>query len=354
MTTFEAELAHELRSLPTAAPAALRERVRALGEPEPRWTFPAFGWRRAGLVLVPACLGVVVSAAAIHGLLSSGGSHRDSSGTFAKAQQHGAAATGGAVEGAPTRRRPLSPSVPVYGQTQLGVPAPSTTRHQDYQADLRVRVGDLESLGRKTAQAMQVTRGLGGYVASVSQSSARGEPGEADLVLRVPVAKVEDAMIQLSALGTVLEQHVSIVDLENTVRQQRQQVRALQLQILRLTAALRRPLPADVRLRLQFQLDDARRNLSAATGARKATLREAALSRISLALTTEHAAAAATHHRGRFGSAVSAAVGFLAGAGAIALAALIVLAPLALIVVLVLWGVRVVRRRTADRVLAAS
>ena len=352
MTTFEAELAHELRSLPTAAPAGLRERVRALGEPEPRRTFPAFGWRRAALVLVPACLAAVVSAAAIDGLLSSRASHQDSSREFAKLNQHGATGSG-SVNSLPSRSA-LSPSAPVHGSTPLGIPTPSTTRHQDYQADLRVRVDDLESLGRKTAQAMQVTRGLGGYVASVSQSSERGEPGEADLVLRVPVSSVEDAMIQLSALGTVLEQHVSIVDLENTVRQQRQHVRALQLQIVRLTAALRQSLPADVRLRLQFQLDDARRNVRAATGARKAALREAALSRISLALTTEHAAATATHHRGRFGNAVSAAVGFLEGAGAIALTALIVLAPLALIVALVLWGVRTVRRRTADRVLAAS
>src|SRR5436190_2537946 len=85
MTTFEAELAQELRSLPTAAPSALRDRVRGLCEPEPRrWTLPPFRWRRAALVLVPACLVAVVFAAAIHGLFSSRGSRQASVGSVAK------------------------------------------------------------------------------------------------------------------------------------------------------------------------------------------------------------------------------------------------------------------------------
>src|SRR5690242_8642406 len=243
MTTFEAELTQELRALPTAAPAALRERVRALGEPQPRRTVAPVRWRRAALVLVPACVVAIVAAAVIRGVVASGGSSHDAS---ARLNPTVRSSTGGAAQAGSNSDRVRGARVfAPETKASPAIPAPSTTRHQDYQADLRVRVPDLESLGRKTAQAMQVTRSLGGYVASVSQSSARGEPGEADLVLRVPVARVEDAMIQLSGLGTVLEQHVSIVDLENTVRQQRQQVRALQLQIVRLTAALRQPPPAD-------------------------------------------------------------------------------------------------------------
>jgi hypothetical protein len=354
MSTFEAELARELRALPTTAPPSLRERVRALGEPEPRRALPRIPWRGATFVLVPACLAALLAAAVVHGVLSSNRPHPASAGALTNVR-HGVAASGG-TERAPVHTRSLSPSVPADSAASpqaLTVPGPTPARHQDYEADLRVRVDDLDVLGRRTAQAMQVTRELGGYVASVAQSSARGETAEADLVLRVPVARVEDAMIRLSALGTVLEQHVSIVDLENTVNQQRQQIRALKLQILRLTAALRQSLPADVRLRLQFQLDDARRNLAAVSGANKATLREAALSRISLSLTTQHAAAA-KHERGRIGGAVSGALRFLAGAGAIALAALIVLTPIAVLIVLGWWGVRAFRRRSADRLLAAS
>jgi hypothetical protein len=202
---------------------------------------------------------------------------------------------------------------------------------------------------------MRVTQQLGGYVASVSQSSVAGQPGESDLVLRVPVAHVEGAMIQLSALGTVLEQHVSIVDLENAVQQQRQRIRALQLHVARLTAALQQPgLTPDVRLRLQFQLDDARRNLSNVTGANNTTLREAALSRISLSLTTQHVVAAKKHHRSLFARATSDALDFLAGAGAVTLAALIILSPLLVLGALLYFGVRTYRRREAQRLLGTT
>jgi hypothetical protein len=168
------------------------------------------------------------------------------------------------------------------------------------------------------------------------------------------VANVEQAMVQLSALGTVLDQHVSIVDLERAVQQQRDRIRALRVRIAKISAALRESLPADVRLRLQFQLDDARRALALATGAHKATLRAAALSRVALTLTTERAAAATPHRRGRFGSAVVNAGHFLAAAGAIALLVLIVASPLLLLALLWWLGARAWRRREERRLLAET
>jgi hypothetical protein len=163
-------------------------------------------------------------------------------------------------------------------------------------------------------------------------------------------------MVRLSALGTVLEQHVSIVDLENAVRQQRQQIRALRLQIARITAALHQPgLSTDERLRLQFQLDDARRNLASVTGRNKATLREAALSRIQLYLTTQKPIAPAKKHSsGFFHRAVSSAVDFLVGAGAVTVAALIIVSPLLVVALLIWLGVRTYRRREARRLLGTA
>jgi hypothetical protein len=253
------------------------------------------------------------------------------------------------THGAATRDVPLA-----QPHRSLALPAPSPTRHQDYQADLRVRVKDYDALGRETAAAMRITTGLGGFVASVQQSSTKGTPGEADLVLRIPVANVEKAMVQLSALGTVVDQHVSIVDLEQTVRLQRDRMRALRVRIAKISAALQQSLPADVRLRLQFQLDDARRALARETGTQKATLREAALSRIALTLTTEQAITATTHHHGRFGSAVANAGHFLAAAGAIALLVLIVVSPLLLLALLWWYGARAWRRREERRLLAET
>lgn len=338
--TFPADLVAALRGLPTAAPPELRERIRGLGEPTSRRALVAWRSPRPVLVvLAPACVLALVVAAVVHAVLSS---------STPKSELAGAPKPLGA-QGAAVGSVPLAPR-----QRSLALPPPSPTRHQDYQADLRVRVEDYDALGRQTAAAMRITTDLGGFVASVDQSSAKGAPGEADLVLRVPVANVERAMMQLSALGTVLGQHASIVDLEQTVRQQRDRIRALRVRIATITAVLRRPLPADVRLRLHFQLDDARRALAQVTGDQKATLRAAALSRIALTLTTERAAVSTTHRRGRFGSAVANAGDFLAAAGAIGLLVLIVISPLLLLGLLWWYGARAWRRREERRLLAET
>ena len=336
---------------------------------EPRRVFPQLTWRRAVVVLVPACVAAVVAAAAIRGIVSSSsGNNRSAASTTvaretparAPRREIGKGRTTGGGSGAVLSGKQKTP---VFGAvtTQQDVlaptvPAPNPARHQDYDADLRVRVKDLDALGDKTSQAMQITQQVGGFIVSLSQSSNTGQPGESVLVLRVPVARVTDAMVRLSALGTVLEQHVSIVDLENAVQQQRQRIRALRLQIVRITAALQQPgLSADERLRLQFLLDDARRNLARATGQNKATLREAALSRIQLYLTTQKPIAPAKKHSsGFFGRAVSSAVDFLAGAGAVTVAALIIISPLLVLAVLIWLGVRTYRKREAQRLLGTA
>jgi Domain of unknown function (DUF4349) len=365
-----AELVRDLRALPTAAPPLLRERVRALGEPEPRRVHVSSpSLHRSLLVLAPVCLLVIVGAAIVHGLLSSSTNSGGSSFTALPAKV--ATTPQSRVRGGPvTPGKRAGHGKVVYGPATTtetgalaspdsaapyGVPTPSPTRHQDYQADLRVRVRDLDALGRQTANAMRVVRELGGYVASVDQSTTAGAPGEVDLVLRVPVAKVETAMIRLSALGTVLEQHVSIVDLEQTLQQLRDRIRSLRVRIVRLTAALQQPgLSPDVRLALQFQLDDAKRNLARATGSNRATLRQAALSRIGLTLTTQKAVAEKKHHRSRIAHAASNAVDFLAGAGAVALLVLIVISPLLVVAALWWYGARTWRRREERRLLAEA
>jgi Domain of unknown function (DUF4349) len=309
-------------------------------------------------VLVPACLVAVVAAATVHGLLASSASKQTATST------NQAESGAGAVKSQPNppaTRTPLqgvTTKTPTFDQalTPSAIPSPSPGRYQNYQADLRVRVKDLDALGDKTARAMQITQQLGGFVASLSQSSTAGQPGEADLVLRIPVARVTDAMVQLSALGTVLSQNVSIVDLQRVVQQQRQQIRSLQLQIARITAALQQSgLSVDERLRLQFLLDDTRRNLANATGRNKATLREAALSRIAFSLTTQKPIAPAKkHHSSFFGRAVSSAFHFLGGAGAVAVAALIIISPLLVLAILIWLGVRGFRRREAQRLLGTT
>jgi len=342
-----AELIRQLRAVPSEASATLHEHVRALGEPDPGRAFrlPRVS-RRMVLALAPVCGLAVVAAAVVSGVVvSSQPRHSES-----LAAHSGA---GNVEQHAVTRKQP---GKGVFGRVEMlpaTVPAPNRSRYQDYQGSLRVRVKNFDSLGRDTAEAMRITQSLGGYVASVEQATTSGAPGEADLVLRVPVSHVQAAMIRLSALGTVLDQHVSITDLNAVVNAQRQRILHLKIQIARIEDALRHSLSTDERLRLEFQLDTAKRSLANVTVSNRSTLRAAALSRIELALTTEKAALV-KHHRSFLGRSTHAAVGFLAGAGAIALAALIVLSPLVVLAVLAFLGVRAYRRREERRLLAAS
>jgi hypothetical protein len=326
-----AELVRDLRALPTDAPESVRERVLALGEPAPRRTLPRVSW----LVVAPACVLALASAAVVHGVLNSGTSPSPQAVTQ-KAAEHGAAGEA-LVPGA------LAPVVP-----------PDAGRHQDYEASMTLRVKDLDELTDRTNEAMQVARSFGGYVASVQQSTHTGQPGEADLMLRIPVGRVEEAMVRLSGLGTVLARQVSVVDLEQTLRQQRARILRLRLFIARATEQLNGSLPADVRLRLQLQLQAARDELARVTRANGATLNEAALSHVALTLTTQQAAApAAKNSSGRFGRAAKDAGSFLADAGAVILFLLIVLSPVIVLVVAAGLGIRAYRRREERRLLAA-
>ena len=339
------ELVRDLRALPTAAPEAVRERVRALGEPaRPRTLHDLLlmlSWRRSLLVLAPVCALGLVSAAVIHGVLNSGSPQpvavqhetakldtRGSSGQTFNAQRSGV----------------LTPTLPT----------PAAGRYQDYEASLTVRVKDVDTLHDRTAQATQLARSFGGYVASVDESTSGGT-GQSDLVLRVPVDRVEDAYFRLAKLGTVTAQHLSIRDLDQMVKSQRRRIVQLKLSIARIGQTLESTsLPADVRLRLELQRDAAKQELARVTGSNKATLSEASLSRISLTLTAEQAAAAKKGGMGRIERAARDAGSFLAGAGAVLLFLLIVLSPLIVLAAVGFWGARAHRRREERRLLSAA
>jgi Domain of unknown function (DUF4349) len=340
-----AELVAQLREAPTAAPDSLCARVRALGEPEApptlRDRLALVPWRRTVLLAAPLCLAGLLSVAVVRGVVSSGGGNRAATPVF------------GAARTAPGVQQHDTAKTPQEGALSSGA---GKGRPVHVDASMRIRVADLDALTDRTREAMQIVRALGGYVASVQQRTSAGKPGEADLVLKVPVGHVDTALMRLSSLGTVLDQSLSSVDLQQTLDQQRRQIHNLELQIARIEQTLRDPsLTADVRLRLQFQLQAARQSLARLNGTNRTTLRQAALSDVSLALTTQRAAGAATtDHQGRAGRAVHEAASFLAAAGAVALFLLIAVSPLLLIGAAWLFGSRAYRRREEQRLLAAA
>jgi hypothetical protein len=350
------ELVRDLRALPTAAPTGVRERVRALGEPaRPRTLHDlllSFSWRRSVLVLAPVCVLGLVSAAVIHGVVHSGGSSKQ---TASAGQKLDAQVQRGALEAHGTTTTPAFGAVAGAGAPSApSLPAPTPGRYQDYEASLTVRVKDVEALHDRTAEATRLARSYGGYVASVDES-ASGATGRSDLVLRIPVARVEDAYFRLAQLGTVTEQHLSIRDLDQVVQTQRRRIVQLKILIARIGQTLKSSsLPADVRLRLELQRDTAKHELAQVTGSNKATLREASLSRISLTLTSRQAAAAKKGGMSRIERAARDAGSFLAGAGAVLLFVLIVLSPLILLAVTAILGTRAYRRREERRLLSAA
>ena len=346
------ELVRDLRALPTAAPTGVRERVRALGEPaRPRTLHDlllTLSSRRSLLVLAPVCVLALVSAAVIHGVVSSGG---DSRPTAATTQKSTAEVQRGAFDSRATATTPFGAVTGVPGRS---LPTPASGRYQDYEASLTVRVKNVDALHDRTAEATRLARTYGGYVASVDESTNSGN-GRSDLVLRIPVNRVEDAYFRLARLGTVTEQHLSIRDLDQVVRTQRRRIVQLKVQIARIGETLKSSsLPADVRLRLELQRDAAKQELVRVTGSNKATLREASLSRISLTLTSPKAAAATKGGMSRIERAARDAGSFLAGAGAVILFVLIVLSPLIVLGGAWILGARAYRRREERRLLSAA
>ena len=75
------------------------------------------------------------------------------------------------------------------GSEQGATPPPSTTRLQDYRAELRIRVASAAEVSRATAQAMRTARSLGGYVVSAQLDRPDADDGDSVLVFRVPVSR---------------------------------------------------------------------------------------------------------------------------------------------------------------------
>ena len=334
--TSDAILA-ELRSLP-GAPDSLRERVRSLPEPQPRftWTLPRIAVRRALLVAAPAVVALGVGAAALNGVLAD--SPKPAPQTF-KAEEHGQAASG-ALQRAPKA---------VPSATDAFALPPSTTRLNKYNAWLRVRV-DEDRLAKVTTRAMQIARGYGGYVSSVDMNTP-GQHGTASLVLRVPVTKVEDAVLRLGQLGEVTAQRVRVQDLQR-------QANVLQREIVKLQATIaaleRKAAKGTLTPQEQYELAEAKRVLAAKTKARTTTVREGTLATVSMTFFTPQAAAAVPHEPGRLGRTLSNAGDFLLRELSWLLYALIVVGPIALLAAAAVLTARAARRRSDARLLEGA
>ena len=188
------ELVQELRANRPVASTELRERVLALAPPPPPRRFEP-NLRRLVPAVAFAGLAAAVGVATVVGVVH--GSHGPSV-TSAKTS----APVHGAVQSRETAKPPVraNPSASLYADKALRGVAPSTSRLQQYDASLRVRVKDQAELSRRTQQALRFTRSLGGYVVSANYS-APGKTGTSSLALRIPIQRVQAAIAAFSAYG---------------------------------------------------------------------------------------------------------------------------------------------------------
>lgn len=225
---------------------------------------------------------------------------------------------------------------------------PAPRRLQDYDARMRLRVKNAAALDRATKRAMRDTRTLGGFVASINFGTRPEEQGDASLVLRVPVAKVQEAVARYTELGTIISQQVKINDLQPQADRLSQRATELRRRIAELVAKSRRSgLTVDERI----QLENARRDLQSLTGRQSRLVREASYATVTLELTTDKAAEK-REEPGAFRTFWDDASKILGTELIWLLYALVVAGPFLLLALLALLVERSRRRRSADALLA--
>jgi hypothetical protein len=342
--TSSPDLTHALRASRPAAPAALRMRVRELArEPEPRASTRsrfAFPFRRVALVAVPAAaLLALVSAGAI-------GLSRSDVSTEALREQAQPESVTGEVAPAPA-------TDPTRAQDKLDSSVgPTPGRAQRVSATLTLEVADPEAVSRAAQDALELTRRLGGHV--VSASVATGDTGSATLTVRVPVAKVQQAIVELSALGRIASQQVTIDDLQEQLDALERRQRSLRSQIALITARLAsEDLDPETRARLEVRRKNLRDELRNIRSGIASVGAEARMATIHVSVVTPEALGAAPPPPSRLERTLDEALNVLVWEGVVALAIAIVAAPFALLALAAWLGQRFYRRREEERLLSA-
>jgi uncharacterized protein DUF4349 len=327
---------HELRASRPSAPLELRTRVREIASAQPKpapwahWRFPV---RRGVLVAVPAAVALSFATAGVIGLASS-----DAPSTEALRQS-------GAADTTSTAEAGKAPATPQDTAT-LG----AADRAQRVSATLTVEVSDSDAVSRAAQDALDLTRSLGGFV--VSSTVATGEEGSASITVRVPVAKVQEAITGLSDLGRIVSQQVAIDDLQSTLDELEKREATARSEIARIRARLRtETLDAQTEAVLRAKLQTLRAELADLRTGISSTEAEAQMSTIQLTVVTPGAFGAVAPPS-RIDRAIDGALNVLVWEGVIALGMLIVFAPFALVALAAWLGRRLYRRHEEERLLA--
>jgi len=321
------DLVTALRAETPAAPHRLRERVAAVTATTP--PSRRFTTRRILSFAVPVAAGLSLAAALAVGL-----------NTAIEPNRSGVADE--ALRAAPAQDVTTSPAGETADRAKvlperspLTAPVPAQRRAQDYRASLTLLVDGTDELSATTQRALRTTRRLGGYVLSVNYSTPEPGDGTAAVRLRIPVSRVQAAIVELSAMGRILAQDTQVSDLQQGLDELTRRIRDLERRAARAQGADRAQLLAQI---------EALRNQ------RVQINRQAAYATVNLDLTTHEPKAPAVTP-GRIDRALDDAVGILLAELAIAAYALIVASPFILLGLAAFFGNRAYRRHADQRLL---
>jgi hypothetical protein len=302
------ELVSELRAARPVAPDDLRRRVAAIAARPP---VPPRKLR-VTWVLAPAAAALAAGAIAV-GVLSSGDE---------QPQQQA---------GAPLVERATKDSATSGLEAVSGPPVSPAKRAQRYSAQITLRVKDLSDV---TQDALRQTSALGGHVRTVDYGEGGGE-GTARLVVRVPIGRVQTAILRFSELGTILDQHVSVRDVQPGFDRRFARI-----------AELRRVIPT-------LSGDDlaaAQAELEALQTAQARDRRQASFATVSLDLTTAEKEVVPAPP-GRIERAFERAADVLAAEAVALVYATVIAAPFILAGLVLVFAVRAARSRADKRLL---
>ena len=351
------ELHARLLEATPPAPPELRDRVAAItAVPGPvTRSRVSFVGRRAALVAAAAAVAAILGAGVIGGIRG---------GSTTSVERAAPAVVEAADDAAPYSEAPKAPPLPRSADLRAPQPAaksttagdaaapgPTRTRAQDYNAALRLLVSDSADLSEATQRALRTTRRFGGYAVSVQYATPETGEGTAELLVRVPVTRVQAAIIQFNELGRILAQDVHISDLQQPLDELTRRIRRLERRSAQIRAQLANPnLAAVDRARLQNELAATREAIAQLRRERTEINRRASLATVSLALTTnepEEPQAAP----GRLDRAVDDAIGVLKAELAIVAYVLIVASPFLILLAAALLGRSAYRRHADQRLL---
>ena len=216
------DLVAELRAAHVEAPPEVRERVRLIAAAAPAPP-RRITWRRALVVVVP------VAAAIAATLVFTRPPKHEQTALELRAPQRARddrAERRGDCSHAAARRRSAIPS--------------TTARVQTYDATLSLRVEHAGDVSDGVKRALQIATSLGGYSPSV-HAETHGSRAVADLKLKIPRARIQQAMAKLSQLGTITDENVSTVDKTALLNATDREIARLQKQLATLRAEPQSP-----------------------------------------------------------------------------------------------------------------